>query len=105
MSGRNKVTICTKIKNSILSIWSKMMEMLRILSMGKFDQGLYLDGRKHSASILGGLVTLSIILGVLVYSIILISWVFKGNIYYIQQSTELPEESGIMSLTVGDYIS
>lgn len=75
--------MCTKVKRFINYVWSKLMESLRMLSMGKFDQGLYLNGRKQFGSILGGLITLSIVLGVLVYSIILINWVFEGDVYYI----------------------
>ena len=63
-----------------------------------------MDGRRLFASIIGGFITLSIFLGVLIYSIILIRWVFKGNIYYMQQNSEEATESGIFNVTVAEYI-
>ncbi len=72
--------------------------------MGKFDQGLYMNGRRQFASLACGLLSLSIFTVILVYSAVLMHWVFKGKVYYLQQNSEEAAESGIFKVPVKDYI-
>ena len=63
-----KRSLCNKIGGTLANF-------LRELSLGKYEQGLYLKGRREESTITGGILTILAIFGFLFYSILLINFV------------------------------
>jgi uncharacterized metal-binding protein len=57
-------------KHSQPTSWTtKIADFIRLLSIGKYNHGLYHRGRSHHSSIVGGLLTLILVGSILTYLI------------------------------------
>ncbi len=75
---------------------------LEKISIGKYDQGLYLDEKRHHSSICGGLLTVFIVVTIVTYMSVIFSTVFNRDDYTLNESSTLFVNSGITNLTIGD---
>lgn len=62
-------------------ILAKVLDFIRLVSLGKFDRGLYYQGERNQSSILGGIVTIISIATLLTYSIILLNSIVTKEEY------------------------
>jgi tetrahydromethanopterin S-methyltransferase subunit E len=77
--------MCCKKKNIVPTT----ANILRRISVGKFDQGLYLNEKRHQSSICGGLFTVFLLIVIISYSAVVFTSVFKRYDYKIDESTVL----------------
>jgi hypothetical protein len=88
-------------KTTIYAIPSKVGAFLKGISIGKYDQGLYLNERREQSSICGGLFTLLLIAVILTYSSVNFYVIVNREEYTIDESTLLFRDSGIFKQTIG----
>ena len=82
----------------------KMMEAaINWISIGKYNQGLFLNRKKENASIIGGVITIGIILLVATYSIILFINVIYRSDYKTEINRIMFAESGWENITIGKF--
>ena len=75
---------------------------LQRISVGKYDQGLYLNETRHQASVWGGLFTILMATIILGYMSVLFYTIFKRADFTVVESSTLFEKSGILDQTVWD---
>ena len=88
-------------KSTISAIPSKAGAFLKGISIGKYDQGLYLNERRHQSSICGGLFTIFLITVILTYSSVIFYAIVNREEYTIDESSLLFRDSGIFQQTIG----
>ncbi len=62
-------------------VLAKLLDFIRLMSLGKFDRGLYYQGNRFQSSIVGGIVTMFSIAILLTYSIILLNSIVTKDEY------------------------
>lgn len=81
---------------------AKTAGFLQQISVGKYDQGLYLDEKRHQASIYGGLFTIVMATVILGYMSVIFYTIFQRADFTVVESSTLFEKSGILQATVRD---
>lgn len=78
--------------------------VLRQLSVGKFDRGLYLKGKRFEGSVWGGLVTLVCTVVLLTYAGIVFQSILTREEYRMDQSETRLEFTHLDEVTVRDFL-
>ncbi len=84
------------------TIQSTTAGVLKQISIGKYDRGLYIEEKRHQSSICGGILTLMILVTIITYLSIVLYTVFNRLEYKIDESSVIFKDSGIDSLTFGE---
>ena len=85
-------------------VLAKVLDFIRLMSLGKFDRGLYYQGMRFQSSILGGIVTIFSIAMLSTYSIILLDSVVTKEEYTLDQNYVDLKYSGFEDFTIGDFM-
>jgi hypothetical protein len=80
----------------------KTAGFLRGISVGKYDNGLYLQERRQQSSVCGGICTILLAIMLITYAAVIFTAIFKRDEYTLQESSVLFEESGILDATLKD---
>ena len=93
--------MCKK-KRDLSALPTKTAGFLRRISIGKYDQGLYLDEQRHQSSVCGGLFTIFLVSVILLYLTVVLLTVFDRTLYSIDESSVLYQSSGILDAKVSE---
>lgn len=85
------------------SMPSRTASILRTMSIGKYDQGLYLDEKRQQSSICGGLFTVCLIFIIGMYMAVIFYAVIKRSEYKLDEGSVMFDNSGIKELKVRDF--
>jgi hypothetical protein len=81
-------------------VQSKTAGFLRKISVGKYDQGLYMDQRRQQSSICGGLFTILITIVFFAYLAVIFSVIVQRKDFTLTENTVLFSDSGLLNQTV-----
>ena len=87
-----------------MSFLGKVLDVIKQMSLGKFDRGLYYQGIRFQSSIVGGLVTLVSIATLLTYTIILLDSIVTKDEYNLDQNYVDLKNSGFEDFTIGHFM-
>ena len=79
----------------------KTAGLLRQISIGKYNQGLYLNEKRHQSSICGGLITIFLLTIIITHSAVIFTTIFHRYDYKVDESTVLFQNSGLAEVTMG----
>ena len=76
--------------------FKKIASLLKLISIGKYDRGLYLNERRHQSSVCGGIFTIFLVTVILTYLITVMVTIVDRVEYTVNESSVLFYQSGIM---------
>ena len=82
---------------------SKTASILRRISIGKYDQGLYLDEKRQQSSICGGLFTVCLISIIGIYMAVIFYSVYKRSEFKVDEGSLMFDDSGIRDWRVSAF--
>ena len=77
--------------------------LLKFVSIGQFDRGLYIRGKRFQSSLIGGIVTIIFAIFILTYAFYVFQSIIGRDLYRLDQSITDTKYSGLEQLSVENF--
>lgn len=89
-------------RSTVSDVAGKTAGFLRGISVGKYNNGLYLDEKRQQSSICGGLMTILLTTALLTYVVVVFTAIIQREDYTLIENSTLFAQSGIFFASVRD---